>query len=75
MISSELEELVEGSSRVVVIRDGQRVGELRGDEISQSNIIRAITEGAIGEAAAASTATAHVTDTTPPAAAPPAEGA
>jgi monosaccharide-transporting ATPase len=75
MISSELEELVEGSSRVVVMRDGQRVGELRGAEISQANIISAMAEGAGGEATAASTATAHVTDTTPPAAEPPAEGA
>ncbi|MDQ1523663.1 MAG: galactofuranose transport system ATP-binding protein [Pyrinomonadaceae bacterium] len=72
MISSELEELVEGSSRVVVMRDGQRVGELRGDDISQANIIRAMAEGTTGEATAASTATAHVTDTTPPAATPPA---
>ncbi|MDQ1593386.1 MAG: galactofuranose transport system ATP-binding protein [Pyrinomonadaceae bacterium] len=71
MISSELEELVEGSSRVVVMRDGQRVGELRGDDISQANIIRAMAEGTTGEATAASTATAHVTDTTPPAATPP----
>jgi ribose transport system ATP-binding protein len=73
MISSELEELVEGSSRVVVMRDGQRVGELRGDEISQDNIIRAMAEGATGEATAASTATTHVTDTKPAAATPPAE--
>jgi ribose transport system ATP-binding protein len=73
MISSELEELVEGSSRVVVMRDGQRVGELRGDEISQDNIIRAMAEGATGEATAASTATTHVTDTRPGAATPPAE--
>jgi monosaccharide-transporting ATPase len=75
MISSELEELVEGSSRVVVMRDGQRVGELRGEEISQNNIIRAMAEGASGEATAASTATTHVTDTDPPAAEPPSEGA
>ena len=73
MISSELEELVEGSSRVVVMRDGQRVGELRGDEISQDNIIRAMAEGVTGEATAASTATTHVTDTTPHAATPPAD--
>ena len=45
MISSELEELVEGSSRVVVMRDGQRVGELRGREISQDAIIHAMAEG------------------------------
>jgi hypothetical protein len=55
------------------MRDGQRVGELRGDEISQDNIIRAMAEGVTGEATAASTATAHVTDTTPHAATPPAE--
>jgi ribose transport system ATP-binding protein len=45
MISSELEELVEGSSRVVVMRDGRAVAELRGAEISQDNIIHAMAEG------------------------------
>jgi ribose transport system ATP-binding protein len=45
MISSELEELVEGSSRVVVMRDGRCVAELRGAEISQEQIIRAMAEG------------------------------
>jgi ribose transport system ATP-binding protein len=45
MISSELEELVEGSSRVVVMRDGRCVAELRGAEISQERIIRAMAEG------------------------------
>ncbi|MDQ3906752.1 MAG: sugar ABC transporter ATP-binding protein [Acidobacteriota bacterium] len=46
MISSELEELVEGSSRVVVMRDGRRAAELRGGEISQDAIIRAMAEDA-----------------------------
>jgi galactofuranose transport system ATP-binding protein len=45
MISSELEELVEGSSRVIVVRDGQRVAELKGEQISQDSIIRAMAEG------------------------------
>lgn len=45
MISSELEELVEGSSRVVVMRDGHCVGELRGADISQQKIIHAMAEG------------------------------
>ncbi len=45
MISSELEELVEGSSRVVVMRDGTRAAELRGREISQTNIIHAMAHG------------------------------
>jgi monosaccharide-transporting ATPase len=45
MISSELEELVEGSSRVVVMRDGRAVAELSGREITQNNIIHAMAEG------------------------------
>ncbi|MCP9494525.1 MAG: sugar ABC transporter ATP-binding protein [Pyrinomonadaceae bacterium MAG19_C2-C3] len=45
MISSELEELVEGSSRVVVMRDGTRAAELRGNQISQANIIHAMAHG------------------------------
>jgi ribose transport system ATP-binding protein len=45
MISSELEELVEGSSRVVVMRDGHCIGELRGADISQQKIIHAMAEG------------------------------
>jgi ribose transport system ATP-binding protein len=45
MISSELEELVEGCSRVVVLRDGRDVTELRGDAISQEAIIDAMAEG------------------------------
>jgi ribose transport system ATP-binding protein len=49
MISSELEELVEGSSRVVVMRDGRCVAELRGAEISQDNIIHAMAEGSAAE--------------------------
>jgi ribose transport system ATP-binding protein len=44
MISSELEELVEGSSRVVVLRDGRNVAELHGDEISEQSIIHAMAE-------------------------------
>ena len=49
MISSELEELVEGSSRVVVLRDGQNVAELRGAEISQASIIHAMAQGSATE--------------------------
>jgi len=50
MISSELEELVEGSSRVVVLRDGQNVAELRGGDISQQSIIHAMAEGSAASA-------------------------
>jgi ribose transport system ATP-binding protein len=44
MISSELEELVEGSSRVVVMRDGELVAELKRNQISQDAIINAMAE-------------------------------
>ncbi len=44
MISSELEELVEGSSRVVVLRDGRQVAELHGEEISQQAIVHAMAD-------------------------------
>jgi ribose transport system ATP-binding protein len=40
MISSELEELAEGCSRVVVLRDGHDVAELHGAEISPAAIVR-----------------------------------
>ena len=45
MVSSELEELVEGSSRVIVLRDGHTVIELSRDQISQQAIIHAMAEG------------------------------
>ena len=44
MVSSELEELVEGCSRVVVLRDGRSVTELHGDEISEHAIIHAMAD-------------------------------
>ncbi|MDQ7903960.1 sugar ABC transporter ATP-binding protein [Phytohabitans sp. ZYX-F-186] len=45
LISSDLEELVEGSDRVVVLRDGAVVGELSGDEVTEEAIMRAIADG------------------------------
>ena len=45
MISSELEELVRGCDRVVVIRDGRKIKELSGDEICEDSIMKAIAEG------------------------------
>jgi galactofuranose transport system ATP-binding protein len=52
MISSELDELVEGSTRVLVMREGRIVAELCGSEISQENIIHAMAEGGASEAEA-----------------------
>ncbi|MDB4915400.1 MAG: rbsA, ribose transport system ATP-binding protein [Gemmatimonadetes bacterium] len=47
MISSELEELVEGCSRVVVLRDGRTVAELQGDGVSEHAIVHAMAETAL----------------------------
>jgi simple sugar transport system ATP-binding protein len=41
-ISSELEEVVRCSSRVVVLRDRAKVGELEGERINEENIMRTI---------------------------------
>ena len=46
MISSELEELTEGSDRVVVLRDGHSVAELSRQDISQDAIMGAMAHGA-----------------------------
>ncbi|MDQ5865753.1 MAG: sugar ABC transporter ATP-binding protein [Chloroflexota bacterium] len=45
MISSEIEELTEGSDRVVVLRDGKTVAELPHEEVTQSAIIDAMAHG------------------------------
>jgi ribose transport system ATP-binding protein len=45
MISSELEELLEGSDRVVVLRDGQTVASLKRGEISQDAVMAAMAHG------------------------------
>ena len=42
--SSELEELVAYSTRVIVLRDRQQVGELTGDQITADNIVHAIAD-------------------------------
>ncbi|GAB3440602.1 sugar ABC transporter ATP-binding protein [Streptomonospora sediminis] len=42
LISSDLEELIEGADRVVVLKDGAVVGELSGGEVSEAALMRAI---------------------------------
>lgn len=44
MISSILEELSRDCDRVVVMREGKEVGELRGDDITEEKIIHRISE-------------------------------
>jgi len=43
-ISSDLEETVRNSHRVVVLRDRRKVAELRGEEITEHNIMHAIAK-------------------------------
>ncbi len=45
MISSELEEVIEGSDRVVVLRDGSVVGMLSGAEITEGTVMGMLAEG------------------------------
>ncbi|MFI1722455.1 sugar ABC transporter ATP-binding protein [Streptomyces sp. NPDC020489] len=42
LISSDLEELIEGSDRVVVLKDGAVVGELSGDDVTEERLMRTI---------------------------------
>jgi len=42
LISSDLEELVEGSDRVVVLKDGMVVGELTGGELTEEGVMTTI---------------------------------
>lgn len=44
-ISSEVEEMLRTCSRMAVMRDGKKVGELEGDELSQEGIMKAIAGG------------------------------
>jgi galactofuranose transport system ATP-binding protein len=45
MISSELEEITEGSDRVVVLRDGRTVAEFGHDQISPDAVMHAMAHG------------------------------
>lgn len=45
VVSSEMPELLALSDRLVVMNDGQISGELRGDEMTQTNILRLATQG------------------------------
>jgi ribose transport system ATP-binding protein len=42
LISSELDEIVEGSSRTVVLRNGRVVAALQGDDVTREAIMRAM---------------------------------
>jgi len=45
MISSELEELIEGCQHVTVLHDGRTVANLAGDEIGEAQLLHAMAQG------------------------------
>ena len=44
-ISSELEELIEGCGRMTVLREGQTVARLSGDQITEEQLLHAMAQG------------------------------
>jgi monosaccharide-transporting ATPase len=46
LVSSDLAELVEGAHRVIVLWEGAKVAELRGDQVTADAVLAAIAEGA-----------------------------
>ncbi len=44
-ISSEIEEMLRTCNRMAVLRDGQKVGEIRSDEMTQESVMHAIAGG------------------------------
>jgi ABC-type sugar transport system ATPase subunit len=44
LISSEFDELIHNSDRIVVLREGREIGELTGEERTQDNIMKVIVE-------------------------------
>ncbi|MGQ4511148.1 ATP-binding cassette domain-containing protein [Streptomyces sp. DW26H14] len=55
LISSDLEELVEGSDRVVVLKDGRAVGHLSGEDVTEEALLSALATAPepVGEPATA----------------------
>ncbi|MBP2335385.1 ribose transport system ATP-binding protein [Saccharothrix coeruleofusca] len=45
LISSEMEELVDGADRLVVLKDGAVVDELVGEQVTEGNVLAAIASG------------------------------
>ncbi|MFF2777481.1 sugar ABC transporter ATP-binding protein [Streptomyces sp. NPDC058052] len=46
LISSDIEELVEGADRIVVLRNGATVGELVGENVSEGDLLAALADHA-----------------------------
>jgi ribose transport system ATP-binding protein len=46
LISSDLEELIEGSDRIVVLKEGRKVAELKGDDVNQGSLMTVLADDA-----------------------------
>lgn len=44
LISSDIEELIEGADRIVVLRGGAVAGELAGDEVEESRLLEVLAD-------------------------------
>jgi monosaccharide-transporting ATPase len=49
LISSELDELIEGSDRIVVLKDGSIVGTLEGDDVTEEKLLAALATAPVEE--------------------------
>jgi monosaccharide-transporting ATPase len=66
LISSELEEIIADSNRVVTLRDGRSVAELTGDQITEDALMQAIATGAAADTQAADESSAEGPDENAP---------
>lgn len=48
-ISSEIEEMIRTVNRIIILRDGNKVGEIEENELSQESVMRAIAGGEVSE--------------------------
>ncbi|MFD7948199.1 sugar ABC transporter ATP-binding protein, partial [Streptomyces sp. NPDC059744] len=44
LISSDIEELIEGADRIVVLRGGSVAGELTGDDVGESQLLEVLAD-------------------------------
>ncbi|MFH9477885.1 sugar ABC transporter ATP-binding protein [Streptomyces anulatus] len=65
LISSDIEELIEGADRIVVLRGGAVAGELVGDEVDESRLLEVLADHTPGAVPADHTPDTVLADRTP----------
>ncbi|WP_097955674.1 MULTISPECIES: sugar ABC transporter ATP-binding protein [Streptomyces] len=65
LISSDIEELIEGADRIVVLRGGAVAGELAGDEVDESRLLEVLADHTPGAVPADRTPGTVLADHTP----------